>query len=195
MLDKLLQIVGVDLQMQLAQVNARAVAFKETTRREIRAEVAHAGVVAALAFVALVALIATGVIALVALYLWLTPQYGPFFSLGVVGAITAVFGFVAMTLAMTRKAPAAIAVPEPVVIPRPAPAPPVNLAAMVAPLPSNASLLDVVTHRVSSRAAGVAEEAIDTAEDTIAHGSRTQLVGTLAAAIMVGWVVGRRGGL
>jgi hypothetical protein len=195
MLDKLLQIVGVDLQTQLAQVTARAVAFKDATRREIRAEVAHAGVIAALAFVALVALTAACVIALIVLYLWLKPQYGALFSLGIIGSVTVVFGFVMAMLAMTRKAPSAVVMSEPVVTQRPAPASPVNLAAMVTPLPPHASLFDVVAHRVSSRAAGVAEEAIDTAEDTIAHGSRTQLVGTVAVAIMVGWIVGRRGGL
>jgi hypothetical protein len=201
MLDKLLQIVGVDLQAQLAQVTARANAFKETTKREVRAEIMHIGTVAAFGFAALVALSATCVIALVALYMWLKPEYGAPVALAIVGGITLLFGIVMMVMATTRAAPPTIAMPEPLVAPqpvakpRPAPASPVNLAAMVAPPPSNASLFDVVAHRVSTRAAGMADEAIESAEDTIAHGSRTALVGTVAAAIFVGWIVGRRGGL
>lgn len=197
MLDKMLQIVGVDLQAQLAQVTARATAFKETTKREFRAELMHFGMVAVFALAAIIALAATCVIALIALYAWLKPQYGALNSLAIIGAVTFVFGVVMAMLAASRKAPLPIAIPEPIVVPQPKPAPPqpVNLAAMVAPPPANASLFDVVAHRVSARAAGAAEEAIDTAEDTIAHGSRTQLVGTIAAAVMVGWIVGRRGGL
>ncbi len=195
MLDKLLQIVGVDLQAQLAQVTARATAFKETTKREFRAELTHFGMVAVFALTAIVALAATCVIALIALYTWLKPEYGALAALAAVGGVTAMFGIVMAALAATRQAPLPLAIPEPLVVPQPMPAPPVNLAAIVAPPPANASLFDVVAHRVSARAAGAAEEAIDTAEDTIAHGSRTQLVGTIAAAILVGWIVGRRGGL
>lgn len=199
MLDKLLQIVGVDLQAQLAQVTARATTFKETTKREFRAELAYFGMVMAFALVAVVALAASGVLALVALYIWLKPQYGALTALALIGAITFVVGIVMAVVAATREAPLPIAMPEPLIpeplmVAQPKPAP-VNLSAMVAPPPADASLFDVVAHRVSARAAGAAEEAIDTAEETIAHGSRTQLVGTIAAAVLVGWIVGRRGGL
>ncbi len=178
---------------------ARANAFKETTKREIREEVADIGVTAGLMLGAMLALAATCVIALIALYMWLAPQYGQFAALATVGGLTALASLALGFMAASRSPPASqpVVTPTPLVTPKPAARPPLNTtaAAMVAPPPADASLVDILAHRVSSRAAGAADEAIDVAEDAIANGSRTALVGTLAATVFVGLIIGRRGGI
>ena len=200
MLDNLLHMVGVDLQAQLAQLTARANAFKETTKREIRQEIAHVGVTAALLLGAMMAFALTCLVGLVALYVWLEPQYGALAALAIVGGVTAAAAFVLLIIALSRGE--STPVPgdaQPIVTPSPRPAvsrAPLNTAAaFVAPPPANASLVDVIAHRVSSRAAGGVDDAIDVAHDTVANGSRSALVGTLATTILLGFVVGRRGGI
>jgi len=197
MLDRLLQIVGVDLEARLAQVTTQANAFKDTALRELQARLAYAAAVAGFALAAIFALAATCVIALIALYIWLEPQLGVLAALAVLGSTTGVVAIVMAALAFTRKPlPVTETTVPHVIVAAPRPDPPsADLTALVAPLPTDAALVDVVAHRVSSRAARAADDAIEVAEAAVAHGSRMQLVGALAATIMVGWIIGRRGGL
>jgi hypothetical protein len=197
MLENLLHMVGIDLQAQLAQITARANAFKETTKREIRHEIAHVGVTAGLLLGAMMAFALTCLVGLIALYVWLEPQYGALPALAVVAAVTAAATFVLLVVALARGEPAPVAEISPVVVAAPAVArPPLgDVAALMASPPADASLVDVLAHRVSSRAAGAADEAIDIAQDTLANGSRSALIGTLATTILIGFVVGRRGGI
>jgi hypothetical protein len=192
MLDNLLRIVGVDLEAKLAQLTARARAFRDETKHQVREEIAHASITAGLAFAALLALAATCVVALIALYIWIEPQHGPLKALAAVGIVTALTAIVMGIIAASR-APAPVVAPEPIVIPMPTSRPALNLADIIAPPPPNASIFDVITHRVTTRAASATDEAIDVAHDTIAHGSRPALIATLAAAVVAGWIVGRRG--
>src|SRR5262245_34520946 len=116
MLDRLLQIIGIDLDAKFAQVKAQVDAFKDTAKHELQAELVHAGTVAGFALAAFVALTATCVIALVGLYIWLKPQLGELNALAVVGAVTAVIAIVMAALATTRKK-SPIPATEPVVVP------------------------------------------------------------------------------
>jgi len=196
MLGNLLHILGVDLQAQLAQVTTRANALKDTALREVREEITRASVTVSLIIAAVLAFFATCVVALIALYTWLEPQYGALHALAAVGGVTLLAAIVMGAVAVARTKSPPVPPPQPVlVVPKPASRPPLNLSGMVAPPPKDASLADVLVHRVSSRAAGATDEALDAAEDAIANGSRTALIGTLAATILIGFVVGRRGGI
>jgi len=73
----------------------------------------------------------------------------------------------------------------------PAPPVPVSLSTALAALPANASVLDVLTHRFSTRAAGASDEAINAAVDIMRTGSKSTLFGTLAAIALVGVILGR----
>jgi hypothetical protein len=53
-------------------------------------------------------------------------------------------------------------------------------------------LLDLVTHRVTSRAAATSDDAIDAATDFVRTGSRQALLGTLAVAVLLGVPMGRK---
>ena len=80
--------------------------------------------------------------------------------------------------------------PSPPVLPsRPATA---ALSTVLPPLPPNASLLDVLTHRFSTRVAGAGDEAIDTAVHVMRTGSKSALFGTLTVVALVGVLLGRR---
>ena len=57
---------------------------------------------------------------------------------------------------------------------------PVALSAALPPLPPNAPLFDVLTHRFSTRVAGASDEAIDAAVHVMRTGSKSVLFGTLA---------------
>ena len=65
------------------------------------------------------------------------------------------------------------------------------LSAVLPSLPSNASVFDVPTHRVSTRVAGAGDEAVDAAVHLMRTGSRSVLFGTLAVVALVGVLLGR----
>jgi hypothetical protein len=91
----------------------------------------------------------------------------------------------------------------PRILPQPTPLPPatvrsapmtprLDLSSLVSPPPHNASLLDVVTHRVTTRAAATSDEAIDAAADFVRTGSRQALLSTLAVTVLVGILIGHK---
>jgi hypothetical protein len=120
-------------------------------------------------------------------------------ALAVVGVVTAVAAALMFFLAVAqskREVP-------PTILPQPAPLPPaavppppvtprLDLSSLVSPPPHNASLLDLVTHRVTTRAAATSDEAIDAAADFVRTGSRQALLSTLAVTAFVGILIGHK---
>ena len=194
MLDALLRALGVDLQTRIAQVQAHIKAFKDETKQEVWREVKEAAVTASLAFAAFGALAASCVVALWALYMWVGMQKGPFVAFAVVGSLTTLSSAVLFAWAMSRanrKTTLRLAATVP---PRPAMATP-QAAQNVAPpqpLPANASLFDVVAHRVTTRASSEADKAIDVASDLVENGSRSTLIRTLVLTALIGFLIGRQ---
>lgn len=207
MLSKVLSFLGIDLQQQAnqlqSQIQARAEVFRDRTLDRTSQEVKHVSAILGFAVAgALLALVTVG-LALGVLYLWLVPQYGPLVALGATAIATAVAGaamfMIAKSVAQRRPAPLP-PLPQPVVAAPPAPrATPVattaqaasSLAALVPP-PAGASLLDIVSHRVTAKAAGASEEAVETAVDMVRNGSRGALYGTIAVTALIGLLIGRR---
>ena len=133
----------------------------------------------------------TFVVALAALYLWVDRLQGPFAGLAAVGLVTALLAAVMFALAFGRGKLGRTAPPVQVV-PRPAPPAPVLLSAALPPPPPNASAVEVLAHRFSTRVAAAGDEAIDTAVHAMRTSSRSVLFGTLAVMVLVGVLIGRR---
>jgi hypothetical protein len=200
MLRFLLRLLGVDLDYQIAEIRGQFEEFRAKTTRELAEQVKKTGLTIGFAVVGGIAAIATFVIVLVALYRWAGLYGGPFAGLGAVGIVTGLLAAVMFVLAFRRgrrnSASAGVdggraAAPASPQGPPPRPASAVVSAALPS-LPSNASVLDVLKHRVSTRVAGAGDEAIDAAVHVMRTGSRSVLFGTLAVVALIGVLIGRR---
>ena len=200
MLRFLFGLLGVDLDHKIAEIRAQIEDFKARTTHQLGEQVKEAGLMVGFAFIGVVAAIATFVIVLVALYRWVDLYKGPFAALAAVGVVTGLIAAVMFALAFRRKPRRptssgvdrrAAAVPPAPPVPPTRPVSAVLSAALPSP-PSNASVFDVLTHRVSTRVAGAGDEAIDAAAHLVRTGPRSGLFGTLAVIALVGVLIGRR---
>ena len=196
MLREVLRLLGVDLDHKLAQIRAQLEEFKARTTHQLTEQVKATGLMVGFAFVGAVAAIATFVIVLVALYRWVDMYKGPFAALAAVGAVMALLATAMFVLAFACKPRKPDVDRRPTVAPPLSPLTPqpmsVALSAALPPLPPNAPLFDVLTHRFSTRVAGAGDEAIDAAVHIMRTGSKPALFGTLAAVALVGVLLGRR---
>src|SRR6516164_5717496 len=171
MLRFLFGLLGVDLDHKIAEIRAQIEDFKARTTHQLGEQVKEAGLMVGFAFIGVVAAIATFMILLVALYRWVDLYKGPFAALAAVGAVMALLAIVMFLLAFRRgssrpesavsdtRLAAASAPPTP----PPPEGVPVALSAALPPPPPNATLLDLLTHRFSTRVAVAGDEAIDAA--------------------------------
>lgn len=105
----------------------------------------------------------------VALYLWLELKLGTFAALGILGGTAALLAAVLFAVAF-RRGPRK---------PRSRSDDAVRTAADLLRAPAAAI-------------ARAADEAVNGAADVVRNGSRQQIVGTIAMAALIGWVLGRR---
>jgi len=196
MLRLVLRLLGVDLDYKLAEIRAQIEGFRARTTHQVTEQVKETGLMAGFTFVGAVAAIATFIIVLVALYRWVDMYQGPFAALATVGAVMALLSAVMFVLAFGCKPRKADVDRRPTVSPPPSPPQlqpmSVALSAALPPLPSNASVFDVLTHRFSTRVAGAGDEAIDAAVHVMRTGSKSALFGTLTVVALVGVLLGRR---
>ena len=199
MLPKVLRILRVDLDRKLSQIRAQVEEFRARTTHQVTEQVKETGLMIGFALVGAIAAIATFIIILVALYRWVDMYKGPFAALAAVGVVMAFLAAVMFFLAFgrrSRKPAAAVVDWRPAVSsPPPPPSPPqpisVALSAALPPLPTSASLFDVLTHRFSTRVVGASDEAIDAAVHVMRTGSKSALFGTLAVVVLFGVMLGR----
>ncbi|MGZ5802688.1 MAG: phage holin family protein [Xanthobacteraceae bacterium] len=200
MIGSLVDLVGAEFEGQVARLRATVDAYveahKQALKSEIRHEVREAGISASILLAATLCAFGVLIIGLIALHLWVAVTYGPFYGLGAVGGVLLVCGLIFLTVAMTRAHNPYRASPVtpalPVVPVTPVAKPTVYATQFVPPLGADASLIDVMLHRVSNRAAGAADEAIDAATDLVRKGPATTLVATLLVTAALGWTIGRR---
>ena len=199
MLRFILRLLGVDLDYKIAEIRAQIEGFRARTTHQLGERVKETGLMIGLAFVGAVAAIATFVIVLVALYRWVDLYKGPFAALAAVGVVTGLIAAVMFVFAFRRKPRQPISAGvdrHPAAMSQSSVPPPgtgsAALSAALPSLPSNASVLDVLTHRVSTRVAGAGDEAVDAAVHLMRTGSRSVLFGTLAVVALVGVLLGRR---
>jgi len=201
MLQLVLRLLGVDIEHKLAKIGSQIEEFRARTTRQIAEQIKQTGLVVGFALVGTGAAVATFIIALVGLYRWVDLYKGPFAALAAVGAVTALLAAGIFVLASRGKPPETAsrvarggrltAAPPELSASQPWPVS-AALSAAVPSLPPNASVVDVLTHRVSTRVAGAGDETIDAAVHLMRNGSRSVLFGTLAVVALVGVVIGRR---
>ena len=201
MLQLVLRLLGVDIEHKLAKIRSQIEEFRARTTRQIAEQIKQTGLVVGFALVGTGAAVATFIIALVGLYRWVDLYKGPFAALAAVGAVTALLAAGMFVLASRGKPPETAsrvarggrltAAPPELSASQPWPVS-AALSAAVPSLPPNASVVDVLTHRVSTHVAGAGDETIDAAVHLMRNGSRSVLFGTLAVVALVGVVIGRR---
>jgi Putative Actinobacterial Holin-X, holin superfamily III len=105
----------------------------------------------------------------VALYLWLELKLGTFAALGIVGGASALLAVILFAIAFRR--------------------------ASRAPPARAEDAVRAAADSVEDSAAAIAraaDEALNAAAGSVRNGSRQQVAGTIAAAALIGWVLGRR---
>jgi hypothetical protein len=200
MLRGVLQFLGVDLDRKLAEIRGQIAEFRVRTTRQITEQIKATGLMVGFALIGAAASIATFIIILVALYRWVDLYDGPFAALAAVGAVTALLSTVMFVLALRRRPRKSDPIIDDRHIAAAPPSPSTQplqsmsgaLSAALPGLPPNATFLDVLTHRFSTRVAGAGDEALDAAAHLMRTGSRSVLFGTLAVVALVGVMIGRR---
>jgi hypothetical protein len=195
MLQALLRLLGVDLNRKIAEIRAQVEGLKTGVMHQVGEQIRETGLTAGFVLVGAIAALLTFMVVLAALYLWVNIYQGPFAALGVVGLVTAVLAALMFALAFRRgkrKPTAAPVYLNPAASPPSSPSAPVLLSSVLPPPPPNASFVDVLTHRFSTRMAAAGDEAIDAAVHVMRTSSRPALFGTLAAVALVGVLIGRR---
>jgi hypothetical protein len=202
MLRTLLQLVGVDLAQRTAELKAHLHGLIEGGTSRLTEGLKDAGVTAGIALTGAVAALATIALALAGLFIWVDRSHGPLTALAAVGGVTACIAIVMFTIAAQRgqRKPRVLEPLPSIAIqqssirqsPNPVPSPPLDLSSFVSPPPSHASILDILTYRVSHRAAAATDETIDAASEFVRSGSRGALLATLTIVGLVGIVIGRR---
>jgi hypothetical protein len=197
---ELLRLARTGIDSKFAHLRVQVEELRSRTIRQLTEQIKEAGLVVGFALAGTVAATATFVIALVALYQWVETHKGSYAALAAVGAVTGLLAAVMYVLAFARKrrnpvSTAAAARPIVKPSPPPSPSPPSSAAALSEALPRpppNASLVEILTHRFSTRVAGVSDEVIDAAVHVVRTGSRSALLGILGAVVLVGVLIGRR---
>lgn len=189
MVATLLRLVGFDLQRCLENLRFQAEQFKLRTADEVKQQVAVASITIGFACVGLMLGLLTVVIGLIALYLWVATFHGPFVGLTVVGSITAVFAAVLFGVAVKRSSRTSS--PRPVGDAAGASMSSTESASGVA-TPNPFTAADIRRRGLVNETAAATDDALDMAVETIRNGPREALLATLAIAVVIGIVVGRR---
>jgi hypothetical protein len=162
------------LQFGLARgVVSAGLNFKQQIVRQVR----HTMQTIVLALVGAFFGLVTFGIGLIALYLWLERDYGPFVALGVIGLSTLVIACVLFSIAFLRNG----------TTPRPSTARPALRRAA-----SGARAVDGGLDRLAQRATDVGERVVGDTQSLFQQGSRKSVVGLLVLAGVLGLIVGRR---
>jgi len=165
MLERALQLGLYD---QLGRLVANAGALKERAVDGVKHKAVALAVTAALGLVALVFVLIALAIGLVAAYVWLAPQFGQLVALAIIGGSCAGLAAILLIVVALRGSGAA---------PKPAAA------------RSNASRSG---NPITDAAVAVADDALDTAADAVRKNPREAVLGAMAVAVVLGFVIGRR---
>jgi Putative Actinobacterial Holin-X, holin superfamily III len=141
-------------------------------KEEVRHQTRHAVLVGIFLSVAALAVFGAIVIGLVALYVWLTPRYGPFIALGMIGGGLLVLAVIMLVLALVRRRPQIAA------------RPPLQMAQPEA-------MLGALGQDSYAKAMSGGEQVVKFVTENLREGSRSTLFGTLAAVAILGLILGR----
>jgi len=138
---------------------------------EVRRQSRYTALTGILAGVAILAALGAIVVGLIALHVWLAPRAGPLAALAVIGGGLLLLALVLFALAFARRRPPLAARPRLEI------AQPAALLGALRP-----GRLDGV----------MGEQTLNKATDTLRHGSRSALFGTLVLVAVIGLIAGRR---
>ena len=142
-------------------------------RDEVRRQTRYATLTGVFAGVAALAALGAIVVGLIALYLWLSMQTDPFIALAVIGGGLLLLAVLLFALAFTRRRPR-LAVRPQLQIARPA------------------ALLGTLRPASYDKIVAGGEPTLNLATETVRHGSRSALLGTLVLVAVAGLIAGRR---
>ena len=142
---------------------------KDQVKRQTR----YTALMGILAVVAALAALGAVIVGLIALYSWLAMQTGPFVAHGLIGGGLLLLALILFALALIRRRP------------RLAARPPLQIARPVA-------LLGGLRQGSYDKVVTGGEQTLKLASGALGDGSRSTLLGTLALAVAVGLLVGRR---
>jgi hypothetical protein len=152
-----------------ADINRQIGWVKDEARRQAQ----HTALIGALAGVAALAALGAVIAGLIALYLWLAMQTDALTALGIIGRGLLVLALVLFVLDFASRRPPL------------APRPPMQIA-------KPAALLGALRQGGYETVVGDHEQALGSAASAVRRGSRSELVGTLVLAAVVGLIVARR---
>lgn len=136
---------------------------------DLRRMAREAAVTLALIVLGAFAAILAFAVGFAALYLWLDELLGTFAALGILGGASAVLAIVLFAVAFRRAPRKSGAYAEDA------------LRAAAGSAPASAATF-----------ARTADEAVKGIAEIVGNGSRQQIIGTIAVAALIGWVLGRR---
>ena len=142
-------------------------------RDEVRRQTRYATLTGVFAGVAALAALGAIVVGIIALYLWLSMQTDPFIALAVIGGGLLLLAVLLFALAFTRRRPR-LAVRPQLQIARPA------------------ALLGTLRPASYDKIVAGGEPTLNLATETVRHGSRSALLGTLVLVAVAGLIAGRR---
>ena len=142
-------------------------------RDEVRRQTRYATLTGVFAGVAALAALGAIVVGIIALYLWLSMQTDPFIALAVIGGGLLLLAVLLFALAFTRRRPR-LAVRPQLQIARPA------------------ALLGTLRPASYDKIVAGGEPTLKLATETVRHGSRSGLLGTLVLVAVAGLIAGRR---
>ena len=142
-------------------------------RDEVRRQTRYATLTGVFAGVAALAALGAIVVGIIALYLWLSMQTDPFIALAVIGGGLLLLAVLLFALAFTRRRPR-LAVRPQLQIAQPA------------------ALLGTLRPASYDKIVAGGEPTLNLATETVRHGSRSALLGTLVLVAVAGLIAGRR---
>jgi hypothetical protein len=188
-------MIDLGLQSQIARLREIVEGYKDWAVEEARQTAVSIGIMLALAFAALFFLLIALCAALVALFLWVGEEYGPFVALGVVCAVAVAIALVLLAIMALRGGRKSAPARKPVVVAAAA----VNIPNPIDGLVRSAvKAADEMTGKAKEtvesveRAGAAARDALDNAVETIKNGSRPALFATIAGTVVLGMMLARR---
>jgi hypothetical protein len=173
-------MLGILARLLEFNVGRRLVSAGLNFKQQITLQIRHTTQTIVLALAGGLAALLTLGIGLIALYLWLAREFGPFVALGVLGLITGVTAFVLLAVAFLRGGPGQRSSSSS------------SLRPALSRVSSSARAADTGLDRLAQQAAAAGERVVGTTQDVFQEGSRKTVVGLLIVAGVLGLIVGRR---
>jgi uncharacterized membrane protein YbhN (UPF0104 family) len=173
------QLVRNGLQDQYMVLKAEAQAWKRRAVAEVKQQAIDTSVTIGIAMLGVFLGLLTIIVGLIALYVWVAANAGPFVAFAAVGGATAglaIFMFLVAAMRARRGPDADSAVP---------------LSYTATARTAKSSLADAVKYD-AARTATAASDAVRASGKMLGNSSREVLVATIALAMIAGFVAGRR---